>query len=324
MLALPSFRHEYFIALLRHAGELARVIVREEIALPRRKLIARNNTGDLSQLEPVQRLADHVITFHRRGQRKDGRDRSPELVIIVEVQLKRDPRKARTWPSYVASAMARFDCEVVLLVITDKRSVARWARGPFGTTQMPLRPVVFCLAEMPRQLSSADARIHRVIAVLNALVDPEEEAVEIAVEAIKLFPDEIRELTYEAIHRMVPRHIVQRLEEQKMIPLRMFQSEFALRHIARGKKLGRKEGRVEGRVEGREEGRVEVQKKWLADLQNFVLGLMSSKLGRISAAEKKRIRKVEDDAALRALRDDLVQAVDAKQARAAVSRALAS
>jgi hypothetical protein len=303
-LALPSFRHEYLLALLRHAGELARVIVGQEIVLPSRKLIARAGASDLSQLAPVQRLADHVITFHRRGQRKDGRDRPPELVILVEVQLKRDPRKARTWPSYVTSAMARFDCEIVLLVITDKRSVARWARGPFGTAQLQLRPAVFCLAEMPQRLTSSDARIHRAIAVLNALADPTEKTVEIAVEAIKLFPDQIRELTYEAIHRMVPRPIVQRLEEKKMIPLRMFQSEFALRHIARGKEMGRKE--------------------WLADLQGFVLDLMRSKLGQISAAEKKRIRKVEDGTALKTLHADLVKAVDAKQARAAVRRALAS
>jgi hypothetical protein len=315
-LALPSFRHEYLLALLRHAGELARVIVGQEIVLPSRELIARAGASDLSQLAPVQRLADHVITFHRRGQRKDGRDRPPELVILVEVQLKRDPRKARTWPSYVTSAMARFDCEIVLLVITDKRSVARWARGPFGTAQLQLRPAVFCLAEMPQRLTSSDARIHRAIAVLNALADPTEETVEIAAEAIKLFPDEIRELTYEAIHRMVPRPIVQRLEEKKMIPLRMFQSEFALRHIARGKEVGRREGR--------EEGREEERKKWLADLQGFVLELMRSKLGQISAAEKKRIRKVDDGTALKTLRAALVKAVDAKQARAAVRRALAS
>lgn len=305
---MPSFRHDYLIALLRHAGELARVIVGQEVALPPRKLIARASTGDLSQLRPVQRLADHVITFHGRRRRADGADLPPELVIIVEVQLKRDPRKARTWPSYVVSAMSRFDCEIVLLVITDKRSVARWARGPFGTAQMPLRPVVFCLAEMPQQLASSDARIHQAMAVLNALADPREETVEIAVEAIKRFPDEIQELSYEAIHRMVPRRIVQRLEEKQMIPLRMFQSEFALRHIGRGKEIGRAEER----------------KEWLADLQGFVLDLMRSKLGRISAVETKRIRKVEDDAALKALRADLVQAADAKQARAAVRRALAS
>jgi hypothetical protein len=315
-LALPSFRHDYLLALLRHAGELARVIVERDAERPPRTLIARASTSDLSQLEPVQRLADHVITFHRRGQRKDGRDRPPELVIIVEVQLKRDSRKARTWPSYVASAMARFDCEVVLLVITDKRSVARWASGPFGTAQMPLRPVVFCLAEMPQRLSSSDARIRGAIAVLHALADPTEATVEIAVQAIKLFPSEIRELTYEAIHRMVPRRIVQRLEEKKMIPLRMFQSEFALRHIARGKKVGLKEGR--------EEGREAERKEWLAYLQRSVLDLMRSKLGPVSAAEKKRIRKVEADKALKALHANLVKAVDAKQARAAVRRALAS
>jgi flagellar biosynthesis/type III secretory pathway protein FliH len=317
---LPSFRHEYFIALLRHLGDLARLIVRQEVALPPRKLIARNDSGDLSQLEPVQRLADHVITFHPAGRSADGGDLPPALVIIVEVQLRRDRRKAQAWPGYVVSAMARFKCEVVLLVITEKRSVAKWAKGPFGTAQMPLRPVVFCLDELPQQLSSSDAQLRRAIAVLDALAHPSEQTLRSAFESIKLFPSELRELTYDALRRAAPSALIERMEEKRMLPAHMFKSRFARYHIARGKKMGLEEGREVGREEGREE----VQKKWVADLQGFVLEVMRSKLGRVSAAEKKRIRGMEDDAALRALHANLVRAADAKQARAAVTRAMAN
>ena len=52
----------------------------------------------------------------------------PTLAIVVEVQLRADESKHRSWPVYLAAVRARYRCDACVLVIASTESVARWAR----------------------------------------------------------------------------------------------------------------------------------------------------------------------------------------------------
>ncbi len=65
---------------------------------------------------------------------------APVRVIIVEVQLKVDGGKRRSWPAYVCVAHAMHGCPADLLVIAPDPAVATWCAEP-----IPLGPPGFIL-----------------------------------------------------------------------------------------------------------------------------------------------------------------------------------
>ena len=93
---------------------------------------ARIESGDLTDLIPAEYRADVVVLLI------DGK---PVLGIVVEVQLKPKKRKRFSWPAYVASLRAKFECPCCLLVVTTDERTARWASEPIsvgtGTTFCP-------------------------------------------------------------------------------------------------------------------------------------------------------------------------------------------
>ncbi|HZN19336.1 MAG TPA: hypothetical protein VFB84_14345 [Micromonosporaceae bacterium] len=70
---------------------------------------ARLSAGDLTDVVPTEYRADAVVTL-------DVAD-TPVFAVVVEVQLRADARKRRTWPVYVTTVYARLGCPVVLLVV---------------------------------------------------------------------------------------------------------------------------------------------------------------------------------------------------------------
>jgi hypothetical protein len=314
---LPSFLHEFLTAVFRHCGELAREVVRDQVTLPGSEWVARSNSGDLSQIIPTQHLVDLVLTFHRRG--PEGEAAPPELVILVEVQLAEDRRKQRTWPSYVANAAAKFDCDVVLLVVTDKPSVARWANGPFGTSQMSLVPAVLCLSEMPRRLLVDEARRFPVVAVLHALAHPHEATLRAALRALSAFPEELRELCFVAITRAAPEAFRHSEEGESMIAEHLLESEFVRHYYGRGKEAGLAEGKEAGLAEGEARARDEA----LALHRGIALQLMRIKSPHVTREQEADLEQLSDEPVLAALIVDLGRAADADQVQASLARALA-
>ncbi len=53
-----------------------------------------------------------------------------QLIVIVEVQLARDPDKRRSWPTYETLAHARHRADACVLVVSPDPAVARWASTP--------------------------------------------------------------------------------------------------------------------------------------------------------------------------------------------------
>jgi hypothetical protein len=238
------------------------------------------------------------------------------------------------------------------MVLTEDPEVAAWARGPFGSSRMPLRPVVFCMAEMPRQISTNDALENPLLAVLHAISYPDPATAKIALDVIQPFPDELRELSFTMImnaQRIEYRGVVsvERLRELTLqVPLvkEVMAEEIAERckefqekvreaileagrqaGLEAGRRDGLEEGRQQGRQQGRQEGRQQALEKAseerLAVLQSLAFELLRSKQLQLHPGEEERLRKA-DEATLLALIVDLGIAVEEAQLRAAVARCL--
>jgi hypothetical protein len=121
----------------------------------------RIESADLTQVRPTEYRADLVVLLE--GDR-------PVLGIIVEVQLAPDPKKRASWPVYVATVHARFDCPACLLVVTPRRSVAKWARQPIDLGPgSHFEAIVVGPDALPAIEESEAARRAPELAVLSAM-----------------------------------------------------------------------------------------------------------------------------------------------------------
>jgi hypothetical protein len=120
---MPSHLHEVLIEMFRDRPALAADLLSGPlgIALPTFQT-AHLSPGELTNVAPTEYRADAVVTLHAAG--------DPVLAVVVEVQLRVDPRKRRTWPAYVATLHARIGCPVMLLVMCPDQSVADWCAAP--------------------------------------------------------------------------------------------------------------------------------------------------------------------------------------------------
>lgn len=303
--------------MFRYYADLALALVTDGAAQPA-DLVARNESGDLSQLTPTQFLADHVIAFYREGQ---PRPRGlPHFVIIIEVQFEVDERKDRSWPAYVANAAVRYDCEAMLLVVTDRSATAAWAKGPFGPSQLQLRPAVWCLKEIPQRLLKNEAPYQPLLDVLGAIYQPSQADAQRLLRAIQAQPEEIKVVAFEAVMQVLPSGLRQALEDQTMlIDPSWFTSDFARHHFARGKEAGLSEGLNAGRAEGLNAGR----KESLEALRALVADVLRRKLGPERAAQLARLDQLHEPRELTEFLLELTSANDEAQVLAAVERAFA-
>ena len=123
---------------------------------------ARLESGDLSEHTPAAYHADALVTFGGE---------QPTLAVVVEVQLRPDRRKHLSWPAYLATARARLNCPVMLLVICPEGGAAAWARRPIplGHPGLVLTPLVLGPDEVP-VLTVAEDVAAPELAVVSAAV----------------------------------------------------------------------------------------------------------------------------------------------------------
>ena len=270
--AMPSVPHQVLVHLFHNRPELAPELLRQALGvkLPRYSRVEAP-TADLSSVVPAEYRADHLVLL-RRGVR-------PVFAAVVEVQLEPDRRKRRSWPVYLATTHARFGCPVCLLVVTPKRSVARWASQPIelGPGSV-VRARVHGPDAVPIVTEPARARQMPELAVLSAMAHGRSEdprlAARIGDAALLACPglDEERGVLYWDV-------VLSSLSgaaRKALLAMRPegyeFQSDFARRHRA--------EGRTEGRAEGRSESKAEAVLEVLAargfvvteELRHRVLG----------------------------------------------------
>ncbi|GLZ75779.1 hypothetical protein Afil01_05860 [Actinorhabdospora filicis] len=85
-----------------------------------------------TEIRPTERYVDGLALL-----RVDG---EAVMAVIVEVQLRPDKDKLRTWPRYVGDVWDRYGVPTVLLVVTPDHRTASWASapidvGPAGTIE---------------------------------------------------------------------------------------------------------------------------------------------------------------------------------------------
>ena len=147
--------HEALVELFRRRITLAPEVLSEAlgVALPE-FTEARGETVDFTQIIPTEYRADLVVLL------LDGR---PVLAIVVEVQLSRDLDKRRSWPVYVTTLRARFDCPACLLVVCSDAETARWCASPIeiGHEGFALRPYVLGPGSVPVVTEASEPRQRR-------------------------------------------------------------------------------------------------------------------------------------------------------------------
>jgi Arc/MetJ-type ribon-helix-helix transcriptional regulator len=269
---VPSARHEGILMMFRErpalALELMATCLGIEAIEPGRSGFTTSEVrvieASATELPPVERRADLVLLVESAPEspQVQSRAETTQLVVVVEVQLRRDATKPRRWTLYAAMLGDRHRCPVELLVVTPSAAVAAWAETPTELSPgRPWWPRVLGPNTLPR-LDAEAARAHPELAVLSALAHARApdaatqfvHAAEALVRAPTIEPS-LRVVYHDLMLAALPEAVREELSEMVARGRYEFQSDFAREHIERGRQEGRDEGRREGLETGREAGR---------------------------------------------------------------------
>jgi hypothetical protein len=242
---MPSGLHEAIAELFRNRPALAPEVLERflHLEVPGFKE-ARLAGGDLPKLKPAERRADAVVMLHRERTK-------PILAIVVEVQLKEDRRKRKTWPDYLTGLHSRYDCPAVLLVVTPGRGSAAWAAEPIaiGHPGFVLRPLVLGPDLMPVITDVAEAVAVPELAVLSGIAHGTDQAVRnaafTAVAAFAAQDTDLAALYADVIVAELPKALRKTAEEELRAKTIEYGSDFAKSDHAKGKAEGKAEGEAE-------------------------------------------------------------------------------
>jgi hypothetical protein len=230
---MPSHQHEVLIEMFRERPALAAELLDGPlgVAVPAFQK-ARLSAGELTDVAPTEYRADAVVTL-------DG-DGSPVLAVVVEVQLRIDPRKRRSWPAYVATLHARLGCPVVLLAVCPDQPVADWCAAPIviGQPGLVLTPVVLGPEQVPVVTDLEAARRSPELAVLSVLAHsgkPDPTPIfEALLAALDVIDHDHADLYTDLVFTVLPAAARDRLEEFMSTATHRYQSDFALRYFSQG------------------------------------------------------------------------------------------
>lgn len=161
---MPSSLHEALVDLFRQHPPLAADLLTGPLKLDLPAFHqARLESGDLTEVTPTEYRADAIVVL-------TGKDGTPVLGVVVEVQLNPDPDKQWTWPYYLIAPRARLRCPTVLLVVCpDPRTAARCATPiPLGHPGLVLQPLVLGPDQVPIVTDPAQAGHNPALTVLSA------------------------------------------------------------------------------------------------------------------------------------------------------------
>lgn len=248
---MPSTRHEGLIKPFQHRPALAAELLVDALGvkLPDWRH-ARLGPGDLTHPVPAEFRADAVIELYDTPPAGARRPR-PVQAVVLEVQLDADVRKRYSWPVYLSSLRARHECPTALLVVCPTAEAAAWCRTPIvlGHPDWVLTPLVLGPDQTPVVTDPQRARDRPELAVVSALAHGGDrhhrQVLDALVAALQSVDPDHSEVYHDVVHASLPEAARRYLERQMSTGSYQFQSEWALRHINRGKAEGRAEGRAE-------------------------------------------------------------------------------
>ena len=234
-----SLEHEVLLSLFQTRPELAGEVLRLlGVAVPARVHV-RTDSTQLTQVAPTECRADLGVVLERAA--------GPVLGIIVEVQLKRDPKKRYSWPIYASTLRARLGCPVCLLVIAPTDALAKWCQRPVELgPQFTFAPLVLGPGAIRRVTDQEEAYRAPELAVLSVLAHgraPEGPRIALhALKAVATLASDSQMLYSDVILGAVSAAAKVALEEQVDIRKYEFKSDFAKKHQAKGREEGLLEG----------------------------------------------------------------------------------
>lgn len=288
---MPSVVHEALVDLFRARPHLAaELLVAVKAAPSAEDVEGALLDSDLSQAVAPEYRADAAVRL--RG--------GLELLLIIEIQLRKDGMKRRVWPAYVGVAHARHGCGVAVMVVTLDRETARWAAEPIEVGPgFVLRPIVIGPDQVPVVTAIDDAMRSPEIAVLSAMAHgygPEGAQVGIAAAEAARGLDEERARLYLDLVLEFLNPAARILLERLMIENWQPQSDFMKRLDARARAEGLAEGRAEGLAQGLARGGVDGQRHLLARQLRKRFGALPAEIeDRVAQATQPELERWAED-----------------------------
>ena len=267
-----SAEHEALLEVLRRDLTLWRRLLGRllDVALDEITL-AEPVSESLGPVVPVERRADIVLSALRASER---------LVIVLEVQLRRDPEKQWVWPTYLAAARDRHRSAAILVVVVFDRGVARWAAEPIvlGPGLSAVHPLVLGPDDIPVVTDPGASAEEIVVSALAHGRGGDGKLIgEAAVASLaRLDTDPRRIYTDLILSALAP--AAQRHMETLMRSNYAYQSDLFRRLVSEGRQEGLEAGRQAGLEEGREEGREKGREEgWRAALRAGVVVVLEAR-----------------------------------------------
>ena len=284
---MPKITHEALVELVRGrpslAGELLQHLGLLEGGGP---VEATSLDTDLSQVVPTGYRADNLVRISRPR----------ALIGVVEVQMRPDPRKRRSWAVYVAESWSRDGLPVALIVFTLDPRTERWASVPiemgFGSV---IQPIVVGPSRIPLVTDPAEARAAPELAILSVLAHPNaRESPEIGLRAADAVGtlDEARGRLYLDLMLAALPAAARRTLEDEMIPGWQPQSEFLRRLDAEGFRRGVEQGIEQGIERGIEQG---IEQGHMNTLRVMLSRQINLKFGAVPADVAERIEEASSE-----------------------------
>ncbi|MFC4910802.1 hypothetical protein [Actinomadura gamaensis] len=197
---------------------------------------------DLTTIEAVERRVDSLVKL-----RTDARD----IAMIFEAQLDNKEIKQSRWPYYVAFVHDKYECDVLLIVITHDAEDAKKFEKPMcvgvdGWTSLIVRAAVFGPHNVPRVTTLEETRDDHVFAVLSALVHSHSPDPDAILEPLALVLSEVKDSTQRNLNEFVEAGLVGETREL----WRQFVKTYNPRYVSVLREEGVNEGLAKGRVEG--------------------------------------------------------------------------
>ena len=248
--------HEVLVAAMHDSPDLVSALVAalRGVALP-------------AGLTPVDSTVRFVKTAEVRPDVLFAKERG--AWAIVELQRKIDPDKRRRWLLAAGILLDQTGVLGDLLVITARRSVARWAKTVAHIvtelgTKLALTPVVLHLG--PTQVRKLLDPAHPELALFAAWAmhhrhgPKAREVVEQAIELTERMPEPLRQAQMRAILSMLSSRMLAAFLEDPMsladIPESNAVKKARRMLEARGREKWLAEGKIEGEIKGKIEGEI--------------------------------------------------------------------
>ncbi|GAA3157136.1 hypothetical protein [Nonomuraea roseoviolacea] len=231
---MPSIIHDTLNALFRSRPAFA-VEILQRIYDPdlSTDTYVEVTSGEFNDRHLRDFYADTVITL--------GPPKSPELAIVVEVQLNPVEEKRLAWARYAASLWLRLDCPVVVLAVCATDKVAAWAAAPI-VTKLPgysLTPLVMGPDQVPAITDPVEAAACMELATVSVMIHGQSRpVVEAFVAALAKVGGEHAPQYYEYAYDLASVGVKQNLEEIMSSTAWPVYSPFAREHFGKGKAEG--------------------------------------------------------------------------------------